>query len=142
MAKSTAAVIGQVLQIRLHGELTLDSRQDPLGHLTTTWSLSVPFPYRLSKIRDFWGKYKLALVQSVAHKYKYKLTMPWCRVLHAPMRVVFSVRRNWDAAYQLSEAQNPTFAVLIVDSIMHLKYLDSYQLNIKTIAQGDFSIFS
>ena len=32
MAKSTAAVIGRVLQIRLHGELTLDSRQDPLGH--------------------------------------------------------------------------------------------------------------
>ena len=105
MAKSTAAVIGRVLQIRLHGELTLDSRQDPLGHLTTTWSLSVPFPYRPSKIRDFPGKYKLAL--------------PWCRVLHAPMRVVFSVRRNWDTAYQLSEAQNPTFTVLIVDSIMH-----------------------
>ena len=122
MAKSTAAVIGRVLQIRLHGELTLDSRQDPLGHLTTTWSLSVPFPYRPSKIRDFSGKYKLALVvQSVAHKnkYKYKLALPWCRVLHAPMRVVFGVRRNWDAAYQLSEAQNPTFTVLIVDSIMH-----------------------
>ena len=76
MAKSTAAVIGRVLQIRLHGELTLDSRQDPLGHLTTTWSLSVPFPYRPSKIRDFLGKYKLALVvQSVAHKNKYKLVL-------------------------------------------------------------------
>ena len=70
------------------------------------------------------GKYKLALVvQSVAHKnknkYKYNLALSWCRVLHASMRVVFSVRRNWDAAYQLSEAQNPTYTVLIVDFIMH-----------------------
>ena len=66
------------------------------------------------------GKYKLDLVvQSDAHKYKYKLALPWGRVLHAPMRVVFSVRRNWDAAYQLSEAQNPTYTVLIVDFIMH-----------------------
>ena len=53
------------------------------------------------------------------HKHKHKLALPWCRVLHAPMRVVFSLRRNWDAAYQLSEAQNPTYTVLIVDFIMH-----------------------
>ena len=57
-------------------------------------------------------------MQSVAHKNKYKYKLVWCRVLHAPMRVVFSVRRNWDAAYQLSEAQNPTYTVLIVDFIM------------------------
>ena len=44
MAKSTAAVIGRVLQIRLHGELTLDSRQDPLGHhhIEPVCAFSVP----------------------------------------------------------------------------------------------------
>ena len=52
----------------------------------------------------------------------------WCRVLHASMRVVFSVRRNWDAAYQLSEAQNPTFTVLIVDSVMHCTTIPSFAL--------------
>ena len=44
MAKSTAAVIDRVLQIRLHGELTLDSRQDPLGHhhMEPVCAFSVP----------------------------------------------------------------------------------------------------
>ena len=56
----------------------------------------MPFPYRPSKIRDFSGKYKLALVQykykyKHKHNYKYRLALVWCRVLHAPMRVVFSV---------------------------------------------------
>ena len=39
-------------------------------------------------------KYKLALPWCRVlhkHKHKYKLTLLWCRVLHAPMRVVFSV---------------------------------------------------
>ena len=109
MAKSTAAVIGRVLQIRLHGKLTLDSRQDPLGHhhMEPVCAFSVPpeqDPRLLGEVQA--GP---ALVQSVAHKnkykYKYKLALLWYRVLHASMRVVFSVQCAEELGRRLSTSR-------------------------------------
>ena len=97
MAKSTAAVIGRVLQIRLHGELTLDSRQDPLGHhhhMEPVCAFSVPPEQDLRLLGEVQAgpggaecctqeqvqvQAGPTLVQSVAHKkkYKYKLALPW-----------------------------------------------------------------
>ena len=131
MATSTAAVIGRVLQIRLHGELTLDSRQDPRGHSPPHGACLCLFRTARARSDTSWGSTSWTWWCRVLHTRTSTSTStswPWCRVLHAPMRVVFSLRRNWDAAYQLSEAQNPTYTVLIVDSIMHCTTIPSFAL--------------